>query len=101
MPARLLLTKAQRDALLPDTEEAFVRHYSFSGEDVEILWRYRTPETRLAFALQLCILRYPGRVVCQGEVILSLFSLSSPSKSACRRTRSAASRVGRKLATSI
>ena len=60
MPARLSLTKAQRDALLtlPDTEEAFVRHYSFSGEDVEILCRYRTPETRLAFALQLCVLRY-------------------------------------------
>src|SRR5271170_6092529 len=69
MPARLLLTKAQRDALLPDTEEAFVRHYSFSGEDVEILWRYRTPETRLAFAMQLCILRYPGRVLRQGEVM--------------------------------
>lgn len=71
MPARLSLTKAQRDALLtlPDTEEAFVRHYSFTGEDGEILWRYRTPETRLAFALQLCILRYPGRVLRQGEVM--------------------------------
>ena len=53
MPARLSLTKAQRAALLtlPDTEEAFIRHYSFSGEDAEILYRYRTPETRLAFAL--------------------------------------------------
>jgi Domain of unknown function (DUF4158) len=71
MPARLSLTKAQRDALLvlPDTEEAFVRHYSFSGEDVEIMRRYRTPETRLAFALQLCVLRYPGRVLRQGEVM--------------------------------
>ena len=71
MPARLSLTKAQRDALLtlPDTEEAFVRHYSFSGEDVEILSRYRTPETRLAFALQLCVLRYPGRVLRKGEVL--------------------------------
>lgn len=71
MPARLSLTKAQRDALLalPDTEEAFVRHYSFSGDDVEIMRRYRTPETRLAFALQLCVLRYPGRVLRQGEVM--------------------------------
>jgi hypothetical protein len=71
MPARLSLTTAQRDALLmlPDAEEAFVRHYSFSGEDVEISWRYRRPETRLAFALQLCILRYPGRVLRQGEVM--------------------------------
>jgi TnpA family transposase len=71
MPARLLLTKAQRDALLalPETEEAFVRHYSLSGDDVEIIGRYRTPETRLAFALQLCVLRYPGRVLRQGDVM--------------------------------
>ncbi len=71
MPARLSLTKAQRDALLvlPDTEEAFIRHYSLNGEDVEIIGRYRTPETRLAFALQLCVLRYPGRVLRQGEVM--------------------------------
>jgi hypothetical protein len=49
MPARLSLTKAERDALLvlPDTEEAFVRHYSLSGEDGEIIGRYRKPETRL------------------------------------------------------
>ena len=54
MPARLSLTKAQRDALLllPDTEEAFVRHYSLVAEDIEIISGYRTPETRLAFALQ-------------------------------------------------
>src|ERR1700676_3413423 len=71
MPARLSLTKAQRDAVLtlPNTEEAFVRHYSFSGEDVEIMRRYRTSETRLAFALQLCVLRYPGRVLRQGEIM--------------------------------
>lgn len=71
MPARLSLTKAQREALLvlPDTEEAFVRHYSLSGEDVEIISRYRTPVTRLAFALQLCVLRYPGRMLRQGEVM--------------------------------
>jgi TnpA family transposase len=71
MPARLSLTKAQRDAMLvlPDAEEAFVRHYSLGGEDVEIIDRYRTPETRLAFALQLCVLRYPGRVLRQGEMV--------------------------------
>ena len=55
--------------MLPKTEEAFVRHYSLSGEDVEIIGRYRTPETRLAFALQHCVLRYPGRVLRQGEVM--------------------------------
>jgi TnpA family transposase len=71
MPARLSLTKAQRAALLllPDTEEAFVRHYSLVAEDIEIISGYRTPETRLAFALQLCVLRYPGRVLRHGEVM--------------------------------
>src|SRR5271169_2395190 len=71
MPARLSLTKAQRDALLllPDTEEAFVRHYSLVAEDIEIISGYRTPETRLAFALQLCVLRHPGRVLRQGEIM--------------------------------
>jgi hypothetical protein len=33
MPARLSLTKAQRDAVLalPEIEEAFVRHYTLSA----------------------------------------------------------------------
>jgi hypothetical protein len=59
----LSLTKAQRDALLllPDTEEAFVRHYSRFAEDIEIISGYRTPETRLAFALIASSVRpFPG-----------------------------------------
>ena len=98
MPARLSLTKAQRNALLvlPDTEEAFVRHYSLSAEDVEIIARYRTPETRLAFALQLCVLRYPGRVLRQGEVMpLHLLAFIA------RRMRSPASPADNKLDLSI
>ncbi|EWY35828.1 hypothetical protein N825_34130 [Skermanella stibiiresistens SB22] len=71
MPARLSLTDVQRTALLtlPETEEAFVRHYSLSEDDRAAVLRCRTPETRLAFALQLCVLRYPGRVLRRGEVI--------------------------------
>ena len=65
MPARLSLTDVQRAALLvlPETEEAFVRHYSLSEDDRAAVLRCRTPETQLAFALQLCVLRYPGRVL--------------------------------------
>ncbi len=49
---RYALTKAQRDALLllPDTVEAFVRHYSLFAEDIEIISGYRTPESRLRVA---------------------------------------------------
>lgn len=71
MPARLSLTDAQRTALmaLPETEDAFVQHYSLSEDDCDTVARCRTPETRLAFALQLCVLRHPGRVLRHAEVI--------------------------------
>src|SRR4051794_17941990 len=102
MPARLSLTKAQRDAvlLLPDSEEAFVRHYSLVAEEIEIISRYRTPETRLAFALQLCVLRYPGRILRRARSCRCICWHSSPSRSECRRTRSAALPAGRKPDTS-
>ena len=94
MPARLSLTKAQRDALLllPDTEEAFVRYYSLVAEDIEIISGYRTPETRLAFALQLCVLRYHGRVLRHGEVIRGCHSprigrITAPGSSWLQSTR--------------
>ena len=71
MPARLSLTDVQRTALLtlPETEEAFVRHYSLNEDDRAAVLRCRTPQTELAFALQLCVLRYPGRVLRRGEII--------------------------------
>lgn len=71
MQARLSLTHPQRAALLalPVTEEAFVRHYVLSEEDRAAVARCRTPETQLAFALQLCVLRHPGRVLRRGKVI--------------------------------
>jgi TnpA family transposase len=71
VPARLSITKAQRDALLalPTTEDAFVRHYELSAKDRPAVNHCRTPETKLAFALQLCVLRYPGRVLQRGEFL--------------------------------
>jgi TnpA family transposase len=103
MPARLSLTKAQRDALLllPDTEEAFVRHYSLFVEDIEIISGYRTPETRLAFALQLCVLRYPGRVLRHGEVMPMHLLAFIADQVGGRQMRSADSPAGRKPDTSI
>ena len=71
MPARLSITQAQRDALLalPDTEDAFVRHYELTVKDRATVKQCRTPETKLAFGLQLCVLRYPGRVLQRAEVV--------------------------------
>lgn len=71
MPRRAVLTARQRAALfgLPDTEEAALRHCVLSDADLIHIQRRRRPRNRLGFALQLCALRYPGRLIQPGEVI--------------------------------
>ena len=102
MPARLSLTKAQRDALLvlPDTEEAFIRHYSLNGEDVEtsaaIARRRRGSRSRCSFA---CF-DIPAASCARARSCLSACWPSLPIRFVCRPTRSPASRAGSKLDTS-
>lgn len=71
MPRRAVLTERQRAALfdLPTDEAALVRHYTLSDDDLTHIRRRRRPQNRLGFALQLCALRYPGRLLQPGEVI--------------------------------
>jgi hypothetical protein len=71
MPARISITKKQRDALLalPETENEVVRHYTLDASDLAAIASSRTPETRLSHALQLCCLRYPGRHLRRGEFL--------------------------------
>ena len=71
VPRRTVLTDAQRAALLaiPTDETTLVRHYTLSDEDRRLITRRRRPDTRLGLALQLCALRYPGRLLRPGEPI--------------------------------
>jgi TnpA family transposase len=71
MPRRAILTERQRAALfgLPIDEPALIRHYTLSDDDLSHVRRRRRPRNRLGFALQLCALRYPGRLLQPGEVI--------------------------------
>lgn len=71
MPRRSVLTEAQRADLLamPEDEAALVRHWTLSAEDLRIIVSRRRPHNRLGFAIQLCGLRYPGRLLRPGEVI--------------------------------
>ena len=71
MPARISMTKKQRDVLLalPETENEVVRHYTLDAKDLTAIASSRTPETRLSHALQLCCLRYPGRHLRRGEFL--------------------------------
>ena len=46
-----------------------LHHYTLSDDDLEIIRARRRPHNRFGFALQLCALRYPGRLLTPGEVI--------------------------------
>ena len=71
MPRRKILTPAQTDALFgwPTSEADLVRHYTLAREDLEVVATRRGDPNRLGFALQLCVLRHPGRLLRSGEVI--------------------------------
>lgn len=71
MPRRAILTDRQRSALfdLPTEEPSLRKHYTLADDDLEHIGRRRRDENRLGFALQLCALRYPGRMLHPGEMI--------------------------------
>lgn|SRR5574341_1075861 len=67
MPARrpTLLTPEQRlfFSQIPDDlpDRDITRHYTLSAEDLAVVARQHGARNRLGFAVQLCVLRYPGR----------------------------------------
>lgn len=71
MAHRTVLTERQRSALLdlPTNKTAMLRYYTLADDDLEIIRARRRPHNRFGFALQLCALRYPGRLLAPGEVI--------------------------------
>ncbi len=71
MPRRSILTARQKAALfdLPTDEATILRHYTLADDDLEIIGARRRNHNRIGFALQLCALRYPGRLLAPGEVI--------------------------------
>ncbi|MAZ23153.1 Tn3 family transposase [Roseovarius sp.] len=71
MPRRSILTERQRAALfdLPTEEASILYYFTLSDEDLEHIDDRRRPENRFGYALQLCALRYPGRLISSREVI--------------------------------
>ena len=69
LPHRELLTESQRLSLqTPASDErGMVRHYTLSSEDLALINRRRGDPNRLGCALILCYLRFPGRILQQGE----------------------------------
>ncbi len=54
---------------LPRDEATILRQYTLADEDLEQINRRRRQHNRLGFALQLCVLRFPGRALVPGELI--------------------------------
>lgn len=71
MPRRSVLTAAQRASLLalPEDEADLVRFWTLSADDLRLIVSRRRAHNRLGFAIQLCGLRYPGRLLRPGELI--------------------------------
>jgi TnpA family transposase len=71
MAHRTILTERQRAALfdLPTEEAELLQHYTLADDDLEHIHARRQPENRIGFALQLCALRYPGRLLSSTEMI--------------------------------
>jgi TnpA family transposase len=71
MPRRRALTEAQLESLLalPTTEADLVRHWTLDRADLAAVDRRRGGHNQFGFALQLCALRYPGRLPRSGELI--------------------------------
>ena len=71
MARRTVLTSRQRSALfaLPQREADLLRHYTLSDEDLQNIAARRRPRNKLGFALQLCVLRHPGRLLVPGEFV--------------------------------
>ena len=71
MAHRTILTERQRSALLdlPTDEASLLQHYILADDDMEIIRSRRRARNQFGFALQLCALRFPGRLLTPGETI--------------------------------
>ena len=71
MPRRRILTKRQQAQLLdlPTDAANLHEHYTLDDFDLEQIRGRRRVYNKMGVALQLCALRYPGRLLTPGEVI--------------------------------
>jgi TnpA family transposase len=65
MPRRSILSATERDNLmaLPEGEDNLIRYYSFTESDLSLIRQRRGDANRIGFAVQLCLLRYPGHAL--------------------------------------
>src|SRR5208283_3220961 len=69
MSRRTLLSAEQRDRLfaIPVERAEMARHYVLGADDLAFIRSKRRGMNRLGFAVQLCLLRYPGQGLGPGD----------------------------------
>ena len=69
MALRELLSSAQREAFeaVPLDRAALIEPYVLSDQDLSLIRRRRGAQNRLGLAVQLALLRYPGRALLPDE----------------------------------
>ena len=70
MAYRPLLSTDQWTSLLvaPTDERALIRYASLSGEDLDLILSKRGHRNQLGFAVQICLMRFPGRALALNEI---------------------------------
>jgi len=67
---QLLSNEAWAARLAPAVDDReVIRHYTLSEDDLDAIMRKRLDASRLGYALALCLMRYPGRSLEQGEAL--------------------------------
>ncbi|WP_449103113.1 Tn3 family transposase [Pseudomonas extremaustralis] len=71
MPRRSILSATERDTLLalPESQDDLIRYYTFNESDLSLIRQRRGDANRLGFAVQLCLLRYPGYALASDSVL--------------------------------
>jgi TnpA family transposase len=69
MSRRALLSAEQRDRLfaIPADRAEMARYYVLGADDLALIRSKRRGMNRLGFAVQLCLLRYPGQGLGVGD----------------------------------
>jgi TnpA family transposase len=69
MPRREILTSSDRVQLLasPEDEGELIRRYTLTKAGLGFVRQHRGDHNRLGIAVQMCFLRFPGRVLGENE----------------------------------
>lgn len=72
MARRSILSATERDSLLafPENQDELIQHYSFTESDLSLIRQRRGDANRIGFAVQLCLLRYPGYAMAVPHLVV-------------------------------